>query len=46
MSMVKNENFKIIKGKENLKMYQFHTNVAKHYFCIKLWYIYPSQSKI
>ena len=34
MSLVKNENFKIIKGKESLKMYQFHTNVAKHYFCI------------
>ena len=36
MSMVKNENFKIIKGKDKLKIYQFHTNVAKHYFC-KLW---------
>ena len=34
MSLVKNEKFKIIKGNENLKMYQFHTNVAKHYFCI------------
>ncbi|MDC0903038.1 GFA family protein [Pelagibacteraceae bacterium] len=33
MSMVKNENFKIIKGKELLKLYQFHTNIAKHYFC-------------
>ena len=33
MSLVKNENFKIIKGNESLKMYQFHTNVAKHYFC-------------
>ena len=33
MSMVKNENFKIIKGFNNLKLYQFHTNVAKHYFC-------------
>ena len=33
MSMVKNEDFKIIKGKEKIKLYQFHTNVAKHYFC-------------
>tara|TARA_B100000963_G_C22486648_1_gene607234 strand:+ start:488 stop:853 length:366 start_codon:yes stop_codon:yes gene_type:complete len=33
MSMVKNENFKIIKGFNNLKLYQFHTKVAKHYFC-------------
>ena len=33
MSMVKNENFKIIKGKNKLKMYQFHSKIAKHYFC-------------
>ena len=33
MSMVKNENFKIIKGEEKLKLYQFHTKVAKHFFC-------------
>ena len=33
MSMVKNENFKIIKGQEKLKLYQFHTKVAKHFFC-------------
>ena len=33
MSMVKNENFKIIKGGDFLKLYQFHTKVAKHYFC-------------
>ena len=33
MSMVKNENFKIIKGQDNLKIYQFHTKVAKHYSC-------------
>ena len=32
MSMVKNENFKIIKGNDKLRLYQFHTNVAKHYF--------------
>ena len=33
MSIVKNENFKIIKGEDKLKLYQFHTKVAKHYFC-------------
>jgi|TARA_B100001059_G_scaffold209672_1_gene222777 hypothetical protein len=33
MSMVKNENFKITKGKDKLKIYQFHTKVAKHFFC-------------
>ena len=33
MSMVKNQDFKIIKGEDKLKLYQFHTNVAKHYFC-------------
>ena len=33
MSMVKNEDFKIVKGKNNLKLYQFHSKVAKHYFC-------------
>tara|TARA_B100000963_G_C22624731_1_gene671732 strand:- start:1112 stop:1471 length:360 start_codon:yes stop_codon:yes gene_type:complete len=33
MSMVKNENFKILKGKDKLKLYQFKTNTAKHYFC-------------
>jgi len=33
MSMVKNENYKIIKGEDKLILYQFHTKVAKHYFC-------------
>ena len=33
MSMVKNEDFKITKGKDKLKLYQFHSKVAKHYFC-------------
>ena len=33
MAMVKNENFRIITGKDHLKLYQFHTNVAKHFFC-------------
>ena len=33
MSMVKNEEFRVIKGEEKLKLYQFHTKVAKHFFC-------------
>ena len=33
MSMVKNEDFKIIKGKDKLKLYQFHSKLAKHFFC-------------
>ena len=33
MSMVKNEDFKIVKGEDKLRLYQFHTKVAKHYFC-------------
>ena len=32
MAMVKNEDFKIIKG-EKLRLYQFHSKVAEHYFC-------------
>ena len=33
MSMVKNEDFVLKKGADKLKLYQFHTKVAKHYFC-------------
>ena len=33
MSMVKNEDFKITKGEDVLKLYQYHTHTAKHYFC-------------
>ena len=33
MSMVKNEDFTILKGMEKLSLYQFHSKVAKHYFC-------------
>ena len=42
MSMVKNEDFKIIKGEDKLKLYQFHSKVAKHYFCSCLLYTSPS----
>ena len=33
MGMVKNEDFKIIKGEDKLKLYQYHTKVANHFFC-------------
>ena len=33
MAKVGPNDFKIIKGKELLKLYQFHTKIAKHYFC-------------
>ena len=33
MTMVKPNDFKIIKGQELLKLYQYHTKVAKHFFC-------------
>ena len=33
MSMVKNEDFRITKGVNKIKLYQFYTKVAKHYFC-------------
>ena len=33
MSMVKNEDFKIVKGESKIKTYQFNTKVAKHHFC-------------
>ncbi len=33
ISMVKNEDFKVIKGEDKLKIYKFHTKIAKHYFC-------------
>ena len=33
MSLVKNEDFRVIKGIKKLTMYQFHSKIAKHYFC-------------
>lgn len=33
MTMVAPEDFKIVKGQDFLKLYQYHTKVAKHYFC-------------
>jgi hypothetical protein len=33
MTLVKNEDFKITNGADKISLYQFHTKVAKHYFC-------------
>ena len=33
MGMVRNEDFKVTKGEDKLKLYQYHTKVANHYFC-------------
>ena len=35
MSLVKNDDFKIVEGEEKLTLYKFHTKVAKHYFSTK-----------
>ena len=33
MTMVGPEDLKIVKGQDLLKLYQYHTKTAKHYFC-------------
>ena len=33
--MVPKENFSLTKGEEYLTLYQFNSNIAKHYFCKK-----------
>ena len=33
MNILPKKNIKLIKGEENLSLYQFGTKVAKHYFC-------------
>ena len=35
MTPINPENIKIIKGKDILTLYQYHTKVAEHYFCSK-----------
>ncbi len=35
MTPISPENFKIVKGKNLLTLYQYHTKVAEHYFCSK-----------
>ena len=33
MIMVPKSNFKLLKGKEDLSLYQFNLNLAEHFFC-------------
>ena len=33
MSMIAKDDLKILKGEDLLNIYQYHTKVAKHYFC-------------
>ena len=35
MIMISKENFKLLEGSENLSLYQFNTEIAKHFFCKK-----------
>ena len=35
MTMVGLDDLKVIKGQDLLKLYQYHTKVAEHYFCSK-----------
>ena len=35
MIMIPKENFKLLEGSENLSLYQFNTEIAKHFFCKK-----------
>ena len=39
MSMVKNEDFKIVKGKQKLKIYKFHSKIAQHFFALIVEFI-------
>jgi len=33
MIMIPKENFSLTKGENDLALYQFNSNIAKHYFC-------------
>ena len=35
MIMIPKENFKLLEGSEHLSLYQFNTEIAKHFFCKK-----------
>ena len=35
MSIANKDDVKVIEGIDKLSLYQFHTKIAKHYFCIK-----------
>jgi len=44
MVKVHERDFRLLAGEEALTLYQFHTNIAKHYFC-KHCGIYPFHRK-
>ena len=44
MGMAKKEQIKVTKGSDNLALYQFGSNIAKHYFC-KTCGIYTHHSR-
>lgn len=44
MVKVHEEKFELVTGEDQLSMYQFHTNTAKHYFC-SVCGIYPFHRK-
>ena len=35
MIMIPKDNFKLLEGSESLSLYQFNTEIAKHFFCKK-----------
>ena len=39
MTIIKPDDFKIVKGEDLLKLYQFHTKTAKHYFVLIVEFI-------
>jgi Uncharacterized conserved protein len=45
MTMVGGDDLKITKGQDLLTLYQYHTKVAEHYFCFKVWNSYSQQAK-
>ena len=44
MIMLPKENFNLLKGEDNLSLYQFNSDIAKHYFC-KLCGIYTHHNR-
>ena len=46
MSFIGPEDFKIIKGEDFLKLYQFNTNVAKHFFAHQVYILMQIQEVI
>jgi len=44
MIIVPKDCFKLLKGNDNLSLYQFNTDIAKHYFC-KICGIYTHHNR-